>query len=636
MTTTRTGSERQPVRLLLINPRFPESFWSFRWAVRRVLAGKRTVNPPLGLATLAALCPPHWQVRIVDENVESVPMEPEADLIGVAGMGVQFPRQRELLGYYRARGYPVVAGGSYASLCPERYTGLADSIVAGEAEYIWPRFCADFEAGRAAPLYRETGEVDLADSPVPRFDLLRLDAYAAVSMQFSRGCPFRCEFCDIIVMFGRRPRTKSPEQVGRELDALRAHGVSNVFFVDDNLIGNKKKAKELLAYLADYQRRHDYAFQFGTEVSLNLAEDAELMRLMREAHFGWVFIGIESPDEASLRGTGKTQNTRRDLLESVRIIYRNGIDVLGGFIIGFDQDDLGTFERQRRFIMSAGIQIAMIGLLTALPRTPLYRRLASEGRLLPEGEESDNTSARTNFVPKGMDLEAMTDAYRALYRTLVSDRGIADRIRSKLRDLRQPVYQGDYPLAERARILANFLARGLLPGGPRRWYHFARTLEVARPRTWALTLNDWIAGLAMRDYVERHLSGDLRRELRHAERTIDRLRQRGAALLHRGALELSVQARGGVAHLALTVHEGVDARFLAGAARRIEGLLRRGAAHLTLHIEALPGEQREAVERLLRRLARHGDRVSVRLGESLRDVLAVDSSVFHLSLGERP
>ena len=266
------------MRLLLINPKSPESFWNFRWAVDEVLSGKRAVNPPLGLATLAALTPAHWDVSIVDENVETLPLSPDADIIGVGGMGVQFPRQRELIEYYRGLGYFVVAGGSFASLCPERYEGLADTVICGEAEQIWPRFCAELEAGSAQPLYREDGVVDLQTSPVPRFDLLKLDRYTTATMQFSRGCPYLCEFCDIIVMFGRKPRQKSPQQIGLELDALRERGVRKIFFVDDNLIGNKKAAGALLQFLADYQRRHHYTFNFGTEVSINLAEDEGLSR----------------------------------------------------------------------------------------------------------------------------------------------------------------------------------------------------------------------------------------------------------------------------------------------------------------------------------------------------------------------
>jgi len=287
------------MRLLLINPKFPESFWSFRWVIENILRGKQAINPPLGLATLAALCPPDWEIEIVDENIESIPLAPKTDIVGVCGMGVQHERQMELLAYYRARGYRTVAGGSFASLCPERYGALADAVIAGEAEYIWKDFCRDVEQGAAKPLYRETGVVALADSPIPRFDLLKLDRYSSVSLQFSRGCPYRCEFCDIIVMFGRKPRTKSPEQVGQELDALRRSNVTNVFFVDDNLIGHRPAAKALLHFLGDYQRRHGQPFHFGTEASLNLAQDEELLTLFREANFGWVFIGIESPDPES-------------------------------------------------------------------------------------------------------------------------------------------------------------------------------------------------------------------------------------------------------------------------------------------------------------------------------------------------
>jgi radical SAM superfamily enzyme YgiQ (UPF0313 family) len=302
------------MRLLLINPRFPESFWSFQWAVERVLPRRiRSIYPPLGLATLAALCPPDWEVTIVDENVEDLPDAPRVDIVGIGGMGVQFQRQRELLALYRARGYLVVAGGSYASLCPELYGALADTVIAGEAEYVWSTFCRDVSSGRARPLYRETGTVDLADSPVPRFDLLRFERYHAATLQFSRGCPFLCEFCDIIVTFGRKPRTKSPAQIGRELDRLRACGVTNVFFVDDNLIGHKPAAKALLRFLAAYQASCNGRF-LGTEVSLNVSGDDELLRLLRAATFGWLFIGIESPNEASLVETKKLQNTRQDML----------------------------------------------------------------------------------------------------------------------------------------------------------------------------------------------------------------------------------------------------------------------------------------------------------------------------------
>ena len=338
------------MRLLLVNPKLPESFWSFRWAVEEVLRGKRALNPPLGLATLAALCPPDWQVTIVDENVEPLPLRPEADVIGVCGMGVQAARQKQLLRFYRQAGYFTVAGGSYASLCPGEYGDVADAVVAGEAEYAWPRFCEDFRRGAAQALYREAGHVGLADSPVPRFDLLKLDRYATATLQLSRGCPYRCEFCDIIVMFGRRPRYKSVEQIGRELDALRALGARKIFFVDDNFIGNPARAKDTLRFLAGYQARHGWRLRFGTEASLNLSADAELMRLFREAGFEWVFLGLETPDPEALREARKTQNCSGDMLQAVRRIYASGIDILAGFIVGFDRDTPRTFGAQKRFI----------------------------------------------------------------------------------------------------------------------------------------------------------------------------------------------------------------------------------------------------------------------------------------------
>ncbi|HJS78466.1 MAG TPA: radical SAM protein, partial [Burkholderiales bacterium] len=389
-------------RLLLINPAQPESFWSFRWALEDVLSGKRALNPPLGLATLAALCPPHWEVTIVDENIEPLPLAPQADLIGIGGMGVQAPRQKQLLRYYREAGYRVVAGGSYASLCPEEYLELADHVLAGECEYIWPRFCGDFEKNVCHKLYRETGNVQLEHSPTPRFDLLKLKRYATATIQLSRGCPFRCEFCDIIVMFGRKPRYKPVAALGRELDALRRLGARKVFFVDDNFIGNKAKAKETLRFLAAYQDQHGRAMRFGTEASLNLADDRELLELFRAAGFEWAFLGLESPDAETLREAAKTQNTAGDMLAAVRRIYAAGIDILAGFIVGFDRDTPKTFDLQRRFIERSGIMVAMVGLLTALPKTPLFQRLKREGRVVEGVASGDNTQARSNIVPKNM------------------------------------------------------------------------------------------------------------------------------------------------------------------------------------------------------------------------------------------
>jgi len=623
----------RPVRILLVNPRFPESFWSFRWAVERVLPGKRTINPPLGLATLAALCPPHWEVTIVDENVESVPLMPNVDIVGVCGMGVQVRRQKELLDYYRALGHFVVAGGSYASLCPETYEGLADCIVCGEAEYVWPEFCRDFEAGTARPLYRETGTVSLEDSPVPRFDLLKLDRYTTATLQFSRGCPFRCEFCDIIVMFGRRPRFKRPEQIGRELDELRRRGVRNVFFVDDNLIGNKAAAKTLLRYLAEYQRTHDWAFTFGTEASINLAQDRELLELFRAANFEWVFIGIESPDPASLKETRKTQNLHEDVLSSIRRIYSYGIDVMAGFIVGFDNDTLDTFELQYRFIQASGIQAAMVGLLKALPKTPLWERLEREGRLIADDSESDNTKLGTNVVPKGMDRAAMVAGYRDLYDRLLDDRAIAERVRAKLEHMAQPLYGGKYTTRDSMTILWRLAFRGLLPGGPRRIYHFLRSLPITAPRRIPQAILDWITALAMRDYVRRHFDAGTLRHAAAADRLGNALTRALARYLREGKVALSLErAASHLPTLQIAVKDWPDRRFFVRAARPIDRMLRQTSATLTLRIEAFREHERVHLDRLLRRLARHGDRISVVVSDGLRELVHVDSSRFHVVL----
>jgi radical SAM superfamily enzyme YgiQ (UPF0313 family) len=628
------GAERRgndPVRLLLINPTSPESFWSLKWAVDVVLPHKRAVNPPLGLATLAALCPEHWEVVIVDENIEPIPLDPQADIIGICGMGVQFPRQRELLTYYRNKGFYVVAGGSYASLCPELYAPLADTVVAGEAEYVWRNFCGDIESGEPKRLYHESGTVSLADSPVPRFDLLDLPKYQTVSLQFSRGCPFRCEFCDIIVMFGRQPRTKSVEQVGKELDSLRRLNVRNAFFVDDNFIGNKPAAKDLLEFLGEYQRDHDYRFRFGTEASINLAHDDELLELFHKAHFAWVFIGIESPDAESLREARKYQNTRRDMLASVRRIYSHGIDVLGGFIVGFDNDTIDTFDRQYQFITQSGIQTAMVGLLTALPKTPLYKRLQNEGRIIAGATDVENTRLATNIIPKRMGYDELVEGYRTLLRRLVQNDNIAGRIRNKIRYLTSPLGGRDWSWVERLHMLGRIVIRGVMQGGVARFFHFCRSIPFARPRLIPLVMQDWVVGLAMRDYVDRHFIGTAGKVKLLQEsyfRSIERAFRR---YVRKGALKVSLdEVMSAGACLSLSMKAGLDRRFFARAARHLESVLADTTASVTLQIDELHAAQRRHLQRMLKRLSRYGDRLYIGVREELMEMLDIDWSAFRI------
>jgi radical SAM superfamily enzyme YgiQ (UPF0313 family) len=603
------------LRLLLVNPALPESFWSFRWALQDVLGGKRALNPPLGLATLAALCPPHWRVTIVDENVEPLPLAPHADLVGIGGMGVQAQRQKQLLRYYRDVGYRVVAGGSYASLCPEEYLEIADHVVAGECERIWPRFCDDLVHHRAEKLYRETGNVQLEDSPVPRFDLLKLERYATATIQLSRGCPFRCEFCDIIVMFGRKPRYKPAAAIGRELDALARLGVRKVFFVDDNFIGNKAKAKETLRFLADYQERHGRALRFGTEASLNLADDPELLRLFRAAGFEWAFLGLETPDPETLREAAKTQNTAGDMLAAVRRIYAAGVDILAGFIVGFDRDTPKTFGEQRRFIERSGIMVAMVGLLTALPKTPLFARLKREGRLVEGAAHGDNTGGRSNIVPKNMSAAEMGAGYRRLYAQLLSDGAIARRIRNKLAHFGALPPLKRETFTEAARIVLRLLWRGIARGGPARAWHFARSLPLARPRLVPLAVNDWIAALAMRSYAERNLLGRGQRALSARDAF---LRLRAALRGWRRQGKVRVALRESHPEIAVRVTGRLDPRLARRLARHLRAALEGSRARVVLAIEGRAGAE---LERLSRALARYGDRVGIVLGRGLDDLL---------------
>jgi radical SAM superfamily enzyme YgiQ (UPF0313 family) len=411
------------VKIYLIAPKNPESFWTFD----RILPSlrKRSVFPNLSLPTVAALTPPGHEVVLCDENVEPVDLDTDADVVGITGYVVHQRRMFELAAEFRRRGKLVVAGGPFATLCPEELAGRVDVIFVGEAEYTWPRFLEDHAGGHWRREYRQDDKPSMLDSPVPRFDLLRVDRYRTLTIQFARGCPYSCDFCDIIVMYGRRPRTKSVPQVLAEVSAIHRLGVSNIFVVDDNFIGNKREAKVLLGALAEWQRQRGYPIEFMTEVSLNIAQDDELLALMNEAHFATVFVGIESPRAASLAESNKAQNMREDILTAVHRIQARGIQVMAGMIVGFDSDDPRIFDEQFRFIQDARIPISMTGMLNAVPKTPLHTRLKEAGRLI--AESVGDQFVFTNIVPHGMSRLELYEGYRRLLRRLYAYRNYRRR-----------------------------------------------------------------------------------------------------------------------------------------------------------------------------------------------------------------
>ena len=437
------------MKVLLVYPEFPDTYWSFRHALR--FEGKQAAFPPLGLLTVSTMLPPDWERRLVDMNVESLSTDQIdwADIVMMSAMIVQNESLEKVVSLCRARGKKVVVGGPYVSTSSERLPD-ADHIFIGEAETTLPEFISDLRLGIARRIYQAAERPSLAATPVPDFSLIEARHYSAMSVQYSRGCPFNCEFCDIIEIYGRVPRTKSNAQMLAELDALKATGWRGlVFIVDDNFIGNKKNVRLFMPDLIEWSRANGNPFSFITEASVNLAEDEALLQQMEDAGFRRVFLGIETPVEESLKEAQKGQNTRRNLLESIHKIQDYGMEVMAGFIVGFDNDPDDIFDRQVQFIRESGIPLAMVGLLTALPDTQLWRRLEKEGRLL-DVSSGNNTHGSVNFVPK-MDANKLVEGYKSVLRSVYSPREYyaraldclarfhADRIEPRQSDLRRDV-----------------------------------------------------------------------------------------------------------------------------------------------------------------------------------------------------
>jgi radical SAM superfamily enzyme YgiQ (UPF0313 family) len=430
------------MNILLVYPKFPDTFWSFTYALSFI--GKKAAFPPLGLLTVASLLPEKWPKRLVDVNVENL-LDKDllwADMVFVGGMAVQRKSARTIITRCKALNVKVVAGGPLFTSEPDEFPE-ADHLVLDEAELTLPRFLTDLENGKPEKIYRASGYCDLSVTPAPSWDLVNMKRYASVNIQFSRGCPFDCEFCNVTSLFGHRPRLKTSRQVIAELDQIYASGWrGSIFFVDDNFIGNKGYLKtRLLPALIEW-RKDKKGCVFFTEASINLADDPELLEMMVTAGFDSVFIGIESPDEVSLTECHKTQNKNRDLLESVAIIHRSGLQVMGGFIVGFDNDTPSIFQRQIDFIQKSGIVTAMVGMLQAIPGTKLFDRLQRESRVM-NIFSGDNVDGTTNIMPR-MGMEKLLDGYRSIMKQIYSPRNYYGRVRILLKELKTS--RINYPL----------------------------------------------------------------------------------------------------------------------------------------------------------------------------------------------
>jgi radical SAM superfamily enzyme YgiQ (UPF0313 family) len=412
--------------IVLISPKFEASFWGLEHAMP--ILGKRATMPAAALPLLAALTPAGHEITLIDENVEAIDFErcARADIVGVTGMVVQRARMREILAELKRRGAYTVVGGAWVSVQEDYFGDLADVIFVGEAEETWPSFLEDWQSGKPQSRYEQAEKTDMTRVPAPRLDLLKMNRYAFGSMQFSRGCPFLCEFCDIIVTFGRKPRFKSIPQIIAELDMYRSLGTEFLFIVDDNIIGNKRVIKDILPAVIEWQRRNAFPIAFFTQATLDLADDDELMRLMTDALFATVFVGIESPNPDSLRETRKMQNVRPggSMVEKVRRIQDAGMEVSAGMILGFDHDDETIFDAHHDFVTSARIHSTMLGMLSAIPKTPLYARLVAAGRLDP----ADESPYGTNVVPLKMSRDELSRGYTSLMSRLYAPTAYFERL----------------------------------------------------------------------------------------------------------------------------------------------------------------------------------------------------------------
>jgi len=491
------------MRVLLVYPEYPVTFWSFKHVLK--LIAKKAAHPPLGLLTVAALLPRDWELRLVDMNIEKLGDGDIswADCLMVGAMSVQKKSAVDILERCRRLGVRTVAGGPLFTSTPEDYVDLADHLVLNEAELTLPPFVADLKAGKPRQVYRSHEFPDLSLTPIPRWDLLRLGKYASLALQFSRGCPFDCEFCDITALYGRKPRLKSERQILRELEAIHHLGWrGSVFLVDDNFIGHKAKIKKVLPQLIQWMQARDYPFDFITEASINLADDDELVELMVGANFDRVFIGLETPDEGSLAECSKLQNCGRDLVAAIKKLQAAGLQVLGGYIVGFDNDDRSIFSRQIKFIQESGVVTAMVGLLNAVPKTRLWERLKAENRLRLD-MSGDNTDGSINFIPR-MDMDKLIAGYRNIVRTIYNPRNFYQRV-CRFLEQYQPRRRRPFQWHDIGDFLRSVFYLGVLGNGRSQWYFWKMLIKslLRYPRLLPETMTLMAYGYHFRKVAEK-------------------------------------------------------------------------------------------------------------------------------------
>jgi len=490
------------LRILLVYPQYPDTFWGFKHALKFI--SRKAAFPPLGLLTVAAMLPKVWEKKLIDMNITNLSGRDIkwADYVFISAMAVQKESVRYIINKCKRFNVKIVAGGPLFTTGYQEFDGV-DHFVLNEAEVTLPHFLKDLENQCTKHVYTSDRWPDIRTTPIPCWELADMARYSSLSVQYSRGCPFDCEFCDITVLNGRVPRTKDKDQLLRELDALYIRGWrSSVFIVDDNFIGNKRKLKEeILPAIIEWMKKKKYPFALFTEASINLSDDEKLMRLMVEANFNAVFVGIETPNEESLAECGKFQNKNRDLVASVRKLQNHGLEVQGGFILGFDSDPHSIFENQISFIQRSGIVTAMVGLLNAPPGTKLYRRLKSESRLLLDFS-GDNTDCSMNFIPK-MNHETLINGYKRVLNTIYSPKQYYERTITFLKEYKP---RAGKPVRPQLQHLVAFVRSvwvlGIKEKGREYYWRLLAWTFARRPRLFPLSVRLAIYGFHFRKVLK--------------------------------------------------------------------------------------------------------------------------------------